>query len=109
MYGLYFDLLYVIKYYKKYKREDMIQSMPIAQVRKDLSQLPDVFAAEPQPSALAVTRRGQPVLALMPWALYQGIAETLEVLGDAESCAALREGIRQIEAGEGALWEGDNP
>ena len=50
----------------------MIQSMPIAQVRKDLSQLPDVFAAEPQPSALAVTRRGQPVLALMPWALYQG-------------------------------------
>ena len=60
----------------------MIQSMPIAQVRKDLSQLPDVFAAEPQPSALAVTRRGQPVLALMPWALYQGIAETLEVLGD---------------------------
>ena len=87
----------------------MIQSMPIAQVRRELSQLPDLFAAEPVADALAVTRRGEPVLALMPWSLYQGIVETLEVLGDAESCAALREGIRQIEAGEGALWEGENP
>ena len=87
----------------------MIQSMPIAQVRRELSQFPDLFAAEPVADALAVTRRGEPVLALMPWSLYQGIAETLEVLGDAESCAALREGIRQIEAGEGALWEGENP
>ena len=87
----------------------MIQSMPIAQVRRDLSQLPDLFAAEPVADALAVPRRGEPVLALMPWSLYQGIAETLEVLGDAESCAALRESIRQIEADEGALWEGENP
>ena len=87
----------------------MIQSMPIAQVRRELSQLSDLFAADPVADALAVTRRGEPVLALMPWSLYQGIAETLEVLGDAESCAALREGIGQIEAGEGALWEGENP
>ena len=84
----------------------MIQSMPIAQVRKDLNQLPDLFAADPQASALAVTRRGQPVLAVMPWALYQGITETLEVLGDEALCADLREGIRQLEAGEGADWTG---
>lgn len=83
----------------------MIQSMPIAQARKVLNQLPDRFAAEPAASALAVTRRGQPVLALMPWSLYQGIVETLEVLGDEAQCAALREGIRQIEAGERAVWE----
>ncbi|MXY82119.1 MAG: type II toxin-antitoxin system Phd/YefM family antitoxin, partial [Gemmatimonadetes bacterium] len=56
-------------------------------------------------SAFAVTRRGQPVLALMPWSLYQGIVETLEVLGDEAECAALREGIRQIEAGERTVWE----
>ena len=42
----------------------------------------------------------------MPWSLYQGIVETLEVLGDEAECAALREGIRQIEAGERAVWEG---
>lgn len=83
----------------------MLQSMPIAQARKDLNQLPDLFAAEPEASAVAITRRGQPVLALMPWALYEGIAETLEVLGDAALSEALREGIRQIEAGEGAVWE----
>ncbi|MCY3787876.1 MAG: type II toxin-antitoxin system Phd/YefM family antitoxin [Gemmatimonadetes bacterium] len=84
----------------------MIQSMPIAEARKVLNQLPDRFAVEPEASAFAVTRRGQPVLALMPWSLYQGIVETLEVLGDEAECAALREGIRQIEAGERAVWEG---
>ena len=63
----------------------MLQSMPIAEARKVLNQLPDRFAAEPEASALAVTRRGQPILALMPW--------------------SLREGIRQIEAGERAVWE----
>ena len=56
--------------------------MPIAEARKVLNQLPDRFAAEPEASALAVTRRGRPVLALMPWSLYHGIVETLEVLGD---------------------------
>ena len=85
----------------------MHQSMPIAQARKELNQLPDLFAAEPHYSALAITRRGQPVLALMPWALYQGIAETLEILGDETLREALREGIRQIEAGEGAVWEAE--
>ena len=83
----------------------MIQSMPIAEARKVLNQLPDRFAADSEASALAVTRRGQPVLALMPWSLYQGIVETLEVLGDETECAALREGIRQIEAGERVVWE----
>ena len=85
----------------------MIQSLPIAQVRKDLNQLPDLFAADPQASALAVTRRGQPVLAVMPWALYRGITETLEVLGDEAQCGALRDGIRQIKAGDCADWSGE--
>ncbi len=83
----------------------MMQSMAIAQARKELNQLPDLFNAEPEASALAITRRGQPVLALMPWALYEGIAETLEVLGDQELSEALREGIRQIEAGDGETWQ----
>ena len=84
----------------------MVQYMPIAQVRKDLNQLPGFFAAEPEASAVAITRRGQPVLALMPWSLYQGIAETLDVLTDPELTEALRQGIRQIETGEGVAWEG---
>lgn len=84
----------------------MIQYMPIAQARKDLNQLPDLFAAEPEASAVAVTRRGQPVLALMPWSLYQGIVETLDVLTHPELTEALRQGIRQIETGEGIAWEG---
>jgi antitoxin YefM len=83
----------------------MIKTMPIAQVRKELNQFPDMFAAEPEASALAVTRRGKPVLALMPWALYEGISETLAVLGDEALAEALREGIRQLDMGEGAVWQ----
>ena len=82
-----------------------MQSMAIAQARKELNQLPDLFNAEPEASALAIPRRGKPVLALMPWALYEGIAETLEVLGDQALAEALREGIRQIEAGDGETWQ----
>ena len=55
-----------------------MQSMAIAQARKELNQLSDLFNAEPEVSALAITRRGQPVLALMPWALYEGIAALVE-------------------------------
>ena len=83
----------------------MIQSMPIAQVRKDLSQLPDVFAAEPQPSALAVTRRGQPVLALMPWALSQSIPQPSEVPVVAVVRHARRAGTAKFAEGHGAAWE----
>ena len=78
-----------------------MQSMAIAQARKELNQLPDLFNAEPEASALAITRRGKPVLALMPWALYEGIAETLEELGAQALSEALRDGIRQIAAGAG--------
>ena len=83
----------------------MMKKMAIAQARKELNQLSDLFNAEPEDSALAITRRGQPVLALMPWGLYEGIAETLEVLGDQTLSEALREGIRQIKAGDGETWQ----
>ena len=52
-----------------------------------------------------MTRRGKPVLAVMPWELYEALIETLEILGDEELLAALRQGIKEAEAGEGIPWE----
>ena len=83
----------------------MTESMPIIEARNKLTSLPERFAGEPGPGAVAVTRRGEPVLAILPWDLYESIVETLEVLSDEELTAALRQGIREIAAGKGIPWE----
>jgi hypothetical protein len=41
----------------------------------------------------------------MRWDLYESIVETLEIMGDGELMAALRQGIKQVDAGEGISWE----
>ena len=83
----------------------MPPSIPIIEARNKLTALPERFAREPESGAVAVTRRGKPVLAIMPWDLYESIVETLDILGDAEAMAALRQGIREIAAGKGIPWE----
>ena len=62
-----------------------------------LTQLPELLAEENR--AVALTRRGKPVLALMPWELFQSVIETLEIMGDAEMMDALRQGIQDVQEG----------
>jgi len=83
----------------------MTPSMPIIQARNKLTSLPELLARQPRPGAVAVTRRGKPVLAVMPWELYESIVETLEILGDEEMMIALRRGIREAAAGRAMPWE----
>ena len=83
----------------------MTQSMPIIEARNKLASLPERFEREPEAGALAVTRRGKPVLAVMSWDLYESIVETLEILGDDEMMAALRQGVREAAAGKHIPWE----
>ena len=60
--------------------KSMLKDIPITEARHELTSLPERLAKEP--GAVAVTRRGKPVLAVMPWELYQSIAETLEIMGE---------------------------
>ena len=83
----------------------MTREMPIVQARKDLTRLPEQFEREPEAGAVAVTRRGRPVLAIMSWEFYEAIVETLEILGDEDLLGALKEGIKEVEGGEGIPWE----
>ena len=83
----------------------MTRTMPIIEARNKLTSLPEEFEKEPELGALAVTRRGKPVLAVMPWELYESIIETMEILGDEELMAALRQGIKDIEEGNIISWE----
>jgi prevent-host-death family protein len=77
----------------------MVKSLSIAEARSRLTQLPEQLAEQPDDSAIAITRRGKPVLAVLPWELYESILETLEILGDPAQMAALHEGIEAARAG----------
>ena len=57
----------------------MIRDIPITTARHELTSLPERL--ERDPGAVAITRRGKPVLAVMPWELYEALIETLEILG----------------------------
>ena len=52
----------------------------IAGVRKELSQLPSKFVESSDLSVVQVTRRGEPVLAILDWQPYTAIVETLEII-----------------------------
>ena len=81
----------------------MIREIPIARAREELTSLPERLAAEE--TAVAVTRRGRPVLAIMTWDLYESLVETLEVLGDPELLSHLRVAVTQAHEGQAVDWE----
>ena len=80
-----------------------MKNLSITKARDELTSLPERLAEEP--GAVAITRRGEPVLALMPWELYESIIETLEVLGDPDLMKALSRGIKDIEEGQVISWD----
>jgi prevent-host-death family protein len=82
----------------------------ISEIREEITHLPEQFEHEPQ--AVTITRRGQPVMALLPFTLYQellekieALQETLEVMQDEELMAAFREGVKALQNGETIAWE----
>jgi prevent-host-death family protein len=83
----------------------MVRSLPIIEARNRLTKLPEELARNPKRGAIAVTRRGKPVLALLSWDLYESIIETMEILGDPEMMAAFRQGVKEIEEGKVIPWE----
>jgi hypothetical protein len=58
-----------------------------------------------QVDVLEITRRGRPVLAVMPWELYEAVAGTLEVMGDKELMAQLRQSILEMDTGKLISWQ----
>lgn len=69
----------------------------ISEIREEITRLPERFDQEPE--VVTVTRDGKPVMAILPWALYESIMETLEVMSDPELMVSFREGVKDIEEG----------
>ena len=80
-----------------------LKNVSMSEARNELTSMPELL--EKQQGAVAITRRGKPVLARMPRDLYESIIETLELLGNEKMMAALRKGIAEIAAGKGVSWE----
>lgn len=72
-------------------------TLPIADVRANLSKLVDDAIRTHQ--RVEVTRNGRRAAVLMSADDYDSLMETLEILGDREAMAAIREADADIAAG----------
>ncbi len=80
-----------------------MKDIPITEVRDELTSLPEQLAQTHE--TVTVTRRGKPVLAILPWGEYEALVETLEVLSDSELMTALRKSIKEVKQGKLIPWE----
>lgn len=83
----------------------MPHTLSIMEARKQLTSLPETLFHDGQLDVLEITRRGKPVLAVMPWELYEAVTETLEVMGDKELMAQLRQSIHEMDSGKLISWQ----
>ncbi len=83
-----------------------MKTLSIMETRKTLTSLPELLVhSGGEVDVLEVTRRGKPVLAVMPWELYEAVAETIELLADPELVHQLRQSLRELELGEEIAWD----
>ena len=75
----------------------------IAEIRDKIMILPEHFKTVPE--VVAITQNSKPVMAILPWELYESLIETLEVMGDVELMAAFRQGVQELQEGKGEDWE----
>jgi PHD/YefM family antitoxin component YafN of YafNO toxin-antitoxin module len=75
------------------------------EARKQLTSLPETLMYDGQIEVMEITRRGKPVLAVMPWELYEALSETLEVMGDKELMAQLHQSILEMDSGDLISWQ----
>lgn len=71
----------------------MPKQLTITQARGRLMELPGEFSRDRKLEAVEITKRGRPVLAIIPWNEYEGIRETLEILADEKMMESIRRGL----------------
>jgi antitoxin YefM len=83
--------------------------LSIVEARDQLTRLPGQFEDDIKNDSyqpvVKVTKHNKPVLAILPWELYESIIETLEILGDDEQVATLRQGIQEATENKGKPWK----
>ena len=80
-----------------------MKDLPITEARHELTSLPDKLSGTHE--TVTITRRGKPVLAILPWEEYEALVETMEIMADERLMASLRQGIREARQGKLIPWE----
>ena len=75
----------------------MLKTMKITDTRQRLTSLHEDLRSN---ETIAVTNRGEKILAIMRWEKYEAIRETLIILGDPRLMKKLRQSIREAAAGK---------
>jgi prevent-host-death family protein len=75
-----------------------LKQLSMTDARREFLRLPERLARTPE-RAISVTSRGEPVLAVMPWDLYESIIETLDILADRDLASTLRDSLEDLRAG----------
>ncbi|MBN1233063.1 MAG: type II toxin-antitoxin system Phd/YefM family antitoxin [Candidatus Coatesbacteria bacterium] len=79
-----------------------IKQMSMVEARKLLTSLPGVMGSD---GTIEVTRRGKPVMVLIPYELYEALVETIDIMGDPEMMNMLKAGIRDLKNKKMISWE----
>ncbi|OGR89856.1 MAG: hypothetical protein A3J74_03490 [Elusimicrobia bacterium RIFCSPHIGHO2_02_FULL_57_9] len=82
----------------------MENTLTITQARSKFLHIPDKLGRGAIPQSLTVTRHGKPVLAIVPWELYESIMETLEIMANPQLMKALRASIKEASSGKTIPW-----
>ena len=80
-----------------------MRALPITEAREALTSLPDKLNATHE--TITVTRRGKPVLAILPWEEYEALTETLDIMADKSLMAELRQSLKEAKQGKLIPWE----
>ena len=73
------------------------ENIPLVEAGSILPELPNRLADEDR--TVAITRHGKPVLAVMSWELFESIAETLEIMADADMMTSMQRGLEDVREG----------
>jgi len=79
------------------------RTVPFSDARAHLTELLDEI--EEIREHIVITRNGRPAAVVMSEAEYESLIETLEVLGDPEVMAALKESDEDVAAGRVSPWD----
>lgn len=92
-------------------------TLSISEIQDKITRLPEQFDEDPE--AVIITMHGKPVMAILPFYVYQSLLEkletaleklesleeTMEIMQDEELMASFREGVEALEKGETIAWE----
>lgn len=73
------------------------ENIPLVEAGAILPELPKRLAEDDR--AVAITRHGKPVLAVMSWELFESIAETLEIMADVDMVTSMQRGFEDVREG----------